>query len=97
MVALKGGHSFLSMMTPVATQTVTMTFLGTQGSLVLAPGMGRVAKRNCACVVQAQTCELTGNAVEPCVCVWEWLHSQARIAYLGVAIRLKAGKGRAVA
>lgn len=36
-------------------------------------------------VVQAQTCELTGNAAESCVGEWEGLHGQARPAYLRVA------------
>lgn len=62
MISLKGSRSFLSVMTPVTTQAVILTFFGTQGSLVLAPGMGRVSKRNVTFVVQAQTCELTGNA-----------------------------------
>lgn len=85
MTALKGSCSFLSVMTPVTTQAVILTFFGAQGSLVLAPGMGRVSKRNVTFVVQVQTCELTGNAVVSCVCVWEWLHCQAKPAYLGVA------------
>lgn len=85
MISLKGSCSFLSVMTPVTTQAVILTFFGTQGSLVLAPGMGRVSKRSVTFVVQAQTCELTGNAVVSCVCVWEWLHCQEKPAYLRVA------------